>query len=81
MYKYPVISITLQDIDGDSFDTAAYYLQEVLSRKFDRHNYLLNSSTLNHIKSEFYQKIWEQKTELYELSESLKFLSKCLLYG
>ena len=54
MGKYPVISISLKDVEGEDYEMAYDNLGIIISEEADRFDFLLDSSQLNQIeKSKF----------------------------
>ena len=47
MCKYPVVSISLKDVEGMEYDRAMRLLRKELRREFRRHKYLLKSDSID----------------------------------
>ena len=78
MNKYPVISITLKDIETPNYNHSFNMLRIELLRQFDRHSYLLKSDKLNGRQKKTYFDIWNAEIEDDLYPSCLKFLSECL---
>ena len=78
MNKYPVINITLKDIETSRYDQSFDMLQDELIRQFDRHRYLLKSERIVDEKKEHYTNILKRTASNESYTSSLKFLSECL---
>ena len=78
MNKYPVISITLKDIETPNYNQSFNMLREELLRQFDRHSYLLESDKINDRQKKTYTDFINADAEDGLIPSSLKFLSECL---
>jgi hypothetical protein len=78
MNKYPVISITLKDIETCKYNQSFNMLRDELIRQFDRHCYLLKSEKLNDRQKNVYSGFINATAEDELYPGSLKFLSECL---
>ena len=78
MNKYPVINITLKNVECQKYGDSFKMLRYELIREFGRHSYLLNSDKLNDNKKAFYNNILNASAEEEDYSFSLMFLSECL---
>lgn len=81
--KYPVISISIKDVDGFSFDKAMYSLVEVIANEAGRFLYLLDSDKLTAEDKDQYRAMISVRDGLYTmdakiLESSLKKLSELL---
>ena len=81
--KYPVISISIKDVDGFSFDKAMYSLVEVIANDAGRFLYLLDSDKLTAEDKDQYRAMISVRDGLYTmdakiLESSLKKLSELL---
>ena len=78
MGKFPVISISLKEVEGESFDAAKGILRSVIGDEAVRFHFLSESSRLTEIERQQYTKLVEldNKGE-YAMSDEL--LSKSLL--
>ena len=79
MGKFPVISITLKDVEGEDFESACDALASVLSDEADRLNFLLDSDKLTKFDKKKLEMLLEGNFEKKEdLKNSLNTLSKLL---
>ena len=81
--RYPVISITLKDIEASDYETAFEMFKNLIAGGFKRHRAVLNSSSLfEDDKKQFYE-ICSRKGDYAVYCSALKFLSDCLyeVYG
>ncbi len=76
--KFPVISISLKDVDGRNFEDALFMMSETIQREIRKHQYLLQSNRLSDMDKEFLKPVFfpvlsenNQKTSMYLLSEML----------
>ena len=81
--KYPVISISIKDVDGFTFDKAMYSLAEVIANEAGRFLYLLDSDKLTAEDKDQYRAMITVRNGLYTmdakiLESSLKKLSELL---
>lgn len=81
--KYPVISISIKDVDGFTFDKAMYSLAEVIANEAGRFLYLLDSDKLTAEDKDQYRAMISVRNGLYTmdakiLESSLKKLSELL---
>lgn len=75
MGQYPVISVSLKDVDGMDFNSASDGIRDVISEIANRLDYLADSSSIND--SEKHQLVLLQNGE-GKIESSLKFLSRLL---
>ena len=78
MGKYPVINITLKDVEQRDFESSFWMLRTELEREFDRHRYLLESEKISDYNKELYVSILSRKADDKTYTSSLRFLSECL---
>jgi len=78
MNKYPVISITLKNVEWPNFHQSFNKLKDILIREFDRHSYLLNSDKINDRKKAIFNTILNATAKDESYADSLQFLSECL---
>ena len=78
MCKYPVISISLKDVEGLEFDQAMVRLRTVLFDEFDRHNYLMKSESIPEYNKARYERILKNEASDSEFEVCLKLLTQCL---
>jgi hypothetical protein len=84
MGRYPVISISLKDVEGLDFQTAYGSLGLLLSEEAERFDFLLESGRLNQSEKTKLQRMMDCDFEKKEfLQGSLRFLTKilCKHYG
>lgn len=79
MHRYPVISISLDDIGKGPFDMCMKRLAEIMSREFERHDYLLsnNNDTFEMDRKDFTQ-ILNRTASPFVLQSSLYLLIRML---
>lgn len=86
MGKFPVISISLKDVDGRSFESASAALRTVIGNEAMRFQFLLESNQLTALEKDAYQcliKVGAATRSFYDMTEdmaaaSLKTLSQLL---
>ena len=78
MGKYPVISITLKGIEGDSYPVAYKRFVNVIADEFRRHRYLLDSEVLYADVKEQFNDILLRKADETDYTASLQLLTYCL---
>ena len=81
--KYPLISISIKDVDGFTFDKAMYSFVEVIANEAGRFLYLLDSDKLTAEDKDQYRAMISVRDGLYMMDEkilesSLKKLSELL---
>lgn len=84
MGKYPVISISLKDVEGEDYEMAYDNLGIIISEEADRFDFLLDSSRLNQIeKSKFIRLMRGDFEKPAYLHNSLRLLTRLLFkhYG
>ena len=78
MGKYPVISISLKDIDGNSYASALKKMSRIIKKEARRHQYLLESDKLTQIDKESLQELYAAYLDEDVQEESLNLLSEML---
>ena len=78
MGKYPVISISLKDIDADSYEVAYDMTVMLIKQEAWRYLSLMDSERLSKSEKEAFSKLLEAKMEPAVLSGSLKLLTHLL---
>lgn len=78
MGKYPVISISLKDINGASFSSALKKLSRVIKKEARRHQYLLNSDRLSDVDKDSLRELYAPYLDEDIQQESLSLLSEML---
>lgn len=81
--KYPVIFISLKDVEGLTFEKASYSLVEIIAKEAKRFSFLLESNKLTDDEKEHYRAITAQVHGQYTMNElvlpsSLQMLSELL---
>lgn len=78
MGKFPVISLSLKDIDAESYDTAFEMAAMLVNEEASRHHYLLDSEKLTENEKQAFLELLERKMEKTVLYGSLKLMSRLL---
>lgn len=78
MGKFPVISLSLKDIDAESYETAFAMAAMLVNEEAGRHDYLMESEKLSRNEKLAFSELLERKMEKSVLSSSLKLLSRLL---
>jgi len=73
--KYPVIFLTFKDIKNSSFEAAYNDLQELISKAYEEHEYVLTGEKLTALQKQRYQSILERKAEDTDIRSALKNLT------
>ena len=88
MGKYPVIFLSLKDVDGLKYENAKYRLMELIGREAERYFFLGDSDRLSENEKEQYKAVIALQNGKYSMDEnvlisSLRLLSHLLLqhYG
>ncbi len=76
--QYPVITISLKDMNKADYESAFEFFKSAVSEEFGRHDYLSVSSKLNEAEKEKFVSIRDEKAKDTIYQSSLRFLSKCL---
>ena len=76
--QYPVISLGLKDVKGESYDEIVEKLQTVISELFKVHVHLLKSSDVTSQEKMLYRKHMQEESSEAHLQNSLYFLSELL---
>ena len=75
---YPVISLTLKDIQDHNFENAYKSLRQILAQLYREHDYLLQSPQLSNSSKTVFEAILSNQADLEILVSALQFLSYCL---
>ena len=75
---YPVIYITLKDVQGEDFDAMLLGLKTQMNEIYIEHSNLLKSEKLLDIEKEMFNTILNLKANEVEIQNSLKLLSRLL---
>ena len=78
MGKYPVISISLKDVEGREYDRAMGLLRLEIRREFRRHKYLLKSDSIDEDQKADFDRIMKDQASDDDFATSLKLLTQCL---
>lgn len=88
MGKYPVIFLSLKDVDGLKYENAKYRIMELIGREAERHFFLGDSDRLSENEKEQYKAVIALQNGKYSMDEnvltsSLRLLSHLLFkhYG
>jgi hypothetical protein len=76
--KYPVIYLSFKDEKHSSFEYFQAGLRNLLSRLYKEHKYCLNTDKIDDIDKEYYNSIINKKSDIIDLSDSIKMLSEYL---
>lgn len=78
MGKFPVISLSLKDIDADTYETAFAMAVMLIKEEAGRHRYLLESEILTLDEKQEFSKLLKQDMDQAILCGSLKLMSRLL---
>ncbi len=78
MGKYPVISISLKDVSGSSYEAALKRMSSAIRKEARRHQYLLESDRLRDVDKETLKVLYSLYLEEEVQEESLYLLSEML---
>ena len=83
MNQYPVLSVSLKDVEGLSFDLAFDKLKAVIADVCKRHAFLADSPEVDPFDFEIFQKLRGQKGSESDVQNSLKTIMRmlCAVYG
>src|SRR5690606_31880689 len=76
--KYPVIRISLKEINESNYKQIIEKLKTKIAELFDEHRYLLLSSLIPEDKKSLYKNYLTESANVSQLENSLKFLSGLL---
>ena len=76
--KYPVIYLTFKDVKESNWENCFEKLQDILIIEYQRHKYLLESSSLDEEDKLYFQRILNYSPRASDYKQSLKNLSKFL---
>lgn len=81
--QYPVISITMKDIELPTYEESFYAFKTLIANEFDRHSEILDSSKLKPLQRRRLESIYNDTAPDIEYKGALKLLSNCLyeVYG
>ena len=76
--KFPVISISLKDIDGRSYERSLKKMETTLKKEIRRHQYLLNGDKLSEVDKDSIRRLFTDSINEIEQEESLYLLTEML---
>ncbi|MEL6539607.1 MAG: AAA family ATPase [Bacteroidota bacterium] len=76
--KFPVITLGLKDVKGDSYDKTLKKLKKALAELFGKHAYLLSTNTMLKYEQDLFDEYLQAKSDEVNTQDSLYFLSKLL---
>jgi len=76
--KYPVISLTLKNVELGTYDTAIERMKTLVSAAYQELLYLHESEKLNERQKELFYSYYMRRSTAEELQSSLFFLTECL---
>lgn len=79
MGKYPVIFLSLKNVEGLSYESARYQLVELIGKEARRFQFLIESSKLDACDKESYQSLIQMKNGKYDMDDSMLLSSLQLL--
>ena len=77
MNKYPVIYLSLKDIDGETFENAMYRFREILSELFSSYLFIL-SDIADESSRTLFTRLMSDTSSIDDIAISLRFLSRLL---
>lgn len=78
MGKYPVISLSLKDVEGGSYEAALKMMSGIIKQEARRHQYLFDSSRLTEIDKEALKELYTPYLDEDVQKRSLNLLSELL---
>lgn len=78
MGKYPVISLSLKDVEGGTYEAALKMMSGIIKQEARRHQYLFDSSRLTEIDKESLKELYTQYLDEDVQKRSLNLLSELL---
>ena len=78
MGKFPVISISLKEVDGLSFESAYEQLRGIIRKEAFRLKILRNSTAIDDSELESFNKIYDGKDDSFDIKSSLEMFSRLL---
>lgn len=76
--KFPVVFISLKDVKHSSWEETFNALRKVISKEFERHNYVLERDILKTREKELYHKILSEEDDKALIEQSLLLLTEWL---
>ena len=83
MNRYPVLFLTLKDVEGHSFELAYGKLKAVLADLCKKHAYLTNEENVNAADAEIFERLKSKTASKEEVQSSLKTIMRMMkaVYG
>ncbi len=78
MGKFPVVFLSLKDIDADTYETAFAMAAMLIKEEAGRHRYLLDSENLTLDEKQEFSKLLKERMDQAVLCGSLKLMSRLL---
>lgn len=78
MGKYPVISISLKDVEGETFEVANSALNQTIQKEARYHQYLLASDKLSTIDKHPFEQLFENNCDKMVMVRALQIMSELL---
>lgn len=78
MNKYPVVYISLKDIDGLTFESAYGEITSLFFKTYDNYRYLLDSEKISDNDKILFNRILSRKAEIADIKDALMMLTKML---
>lgn len=79
MGKYPVIFLSLKDVDGSKYENAKYRIMELIGREAERYSFLRDSDRLSENEKEQYKAVIALQDGKYSMDENVLISSLRLL--
>jgi len=76
--KYPVVSLTLKDVEDETYIDAIEHVRSLISEIYQEKEYLCQDNSLNEFKKKQFYRYCSKEATVAELKSSLKFLTLCL---
>ena len=78
MGKYPVVLLSMKDIEESTYEKSLRTLQNLVSNIYQENLYIYESDALNNMQKEVFYSFFMRKAPEEDLREALKFLTTCL---
>ena len=79
MNQWPVVFLSLKNIDGLTFSTAYQQLAYEIGLLFEKHNYLLVDKKISSVEKELFERLKNRSASEVEVSRSLQFLLQLMM--
>ena len=76
--KYPVVFLTLKNVNTNTFDDAIINIRGLISKIFQYYLYIFESDLLNTYQKGIFESLLSRKSNIEDLKSSLEFLTECL---